>query len=84
MIYARDLDRLWEIQERTTSSDGFSSEGTVSWTTIKKAWGSWEPMKGAVHFSAPFMGSHEPHAFLIVVHETVPSELKPSLLVVRS
>lgn len=46
------LDRRWNIQERTTSDDGFSSSGTVTFPTVETVWGSWEPLKGSESWTA--------------------------------
>lgn len=51
MPRAGNLDRRWEIQERSTTTNAFGEE-EVTWNTVLTVWGSWEPMKGTEKWSA--------------------------------
>lgn len=48
---AGSLDYRWEIQERKVAKDNFGEDG-VTWKTVTRVWGSWEPLKGSEKWSA--------------------------------
>lgn len=48
---AARLDYRWEIQSRQTAKDDFGSD-VVTWDTVARVWGSWEPLKGSEKWTA--------------------------------
>lgn len=51
MPRAGELDRRWEIQERSTTTNSYGEE-EVTWNTVETVWGSWETIKGSEKWSA--------------------------------
>lgn len=62
---AGKLDRRITLQRATASDDGFSSEGTLTWSDLATVWAEVSPVSDGERWRAGEVAAHITHRFRI-------------------